>query len=341
MKEQNYSPIVERRLQVLDLAEKLGNISEACRNSGMNRSSFYGWKKRYERFGVDGLFDLPSTPKHNPRTTPESVVKKIVDVSIENPAWGCIHIAEELERQGITISSPTVQKILIKNGIATIKDRWNRLEFMNIKQGFQLGKEKIRRCEKLNPAFKERNFRLVRPGQTLSADVYYAGTHPVLGRLYLSAVVDAYSSFAFADISQSESAEELAYLLHVRVFPFFNSKRIRVGALVSGSGPKFVSHSSPVKTYLRLNRVEHIESRNKKPATNGFVEKFKHIFLDEFLKKAIKSGKHQTLEALCYDFETWLSGYNYERPNNGFPNFGETPAGRFNRGENISLSMDA
>ena len=40
-----------QRLTILQLAEHLGSISEACRRSGMNRTSFYEWKRRFQTLG--------------------------------------------------------------------------------------------------------------------------------------------------------------------------------------------------------------------------------------------------------------------------------------------------
>ena len=36
-----------KRLSVLQLAEALGSVTEACRHGGMDRTSFYAWKKRF------------------------------------------------------------------------------------------------------------------------------------------------------------------------------------------------------------------------------------------------------------------------------------------------------
>jgi transposase-like protein len=33
---------------VLELAERLGNVAEACRRGGIDRTSFYDWKRRFQ-----------------------------------------------------------------------------------------------------------------------------------------------------------------------------------------------------------------------------------------------------------------------------------------------------
>ncbi|MBI1315774.1 IS481 family transposase, partial [bacterium] len=35
--------MARKRLSVLQLAENLGNVTEACRRMGMDRTSFYAW----------------------------------------------------------------------------------------------------------------------------------------------------------------------------------------------------------------------------------------------------------------------------------------------------------
>jgi transcriptional regulator of acetoin/glycerol metabolism len=40
--------LATQRLSVLELAEALGNVSEACRRRGISRTTFYEYKKRFE-----------------------------------------------------------------------------------------------------------------------------------------------------------------------------------------------------------------------------------------------------------------------------------------------------
>jgi len=44
------------------------------------------------------------------------------------PSWGCVKLSDFLKLQGISISSPTIQKILIRNGLASVYDRWLKVE---------------------------------------------------------------------------------------------------------------------------------------------------------------------------------------------------------------------
>ena len=100
-----------RRLTVLELAEQLGNVSEACRRGGIDRTSFYDWKRRFQREGLDGLKNLPPIAKCHPMTTAPEVAARIEDLALTHPAYGCNRIEALLALEGRRVSAITVQKI--------------------------------------------------------------------------------------------------------------------------------------------------------------------------------------------------------------------------------------
>ncbi|MBZ0217263.1 MAG: helix-turn-helix domain containing protein, partial [Fimbriimonadaceae bacterium] len=53
------SKLAQQRLSVIELARELGNVAEACRQRGLDRTSFYEWKRRFQTQGFEGLKDLP------------------------------------------------------------------------------------------------------------------------------------------------------------------------------------------------------------------------------------------------------------------------------------------
>jgi transposase-like protein len=104
--------LAHRRMTVLELAERLGNVTEACRRGGIDRTSFYDWKRRFQLEGLDGLKDLPPIAKSHPMTTPPEVVARIEALALEHPAYGCNRIEALLALEGRRVSAITVQKIL-------------------------------------------------------------------------------------------------------------------------------------------------------------------------------------------------------------------------------------
>ena len=49
--------IARAKLSILELAEYLKNVSQACRINGVSRQHFYDIKKAYDEHGIEGLKD--------------------------------------------------------------------------------------------------------------------------------------------------------------------------------------------------------------------------------------------------------------------------------------------
>ncbi len=47
--------LVKRKLSLLELAEFLNNVSQACKINGVSRQHFYDIKKAYDEDGLEGL----------------------------------------------------------------------------------------------------------------------------------------------------------------------------------------------------------------------------------------------------------------------------------------------
>ena len=148
--------VARQRLSLLQLAEALGNVSEACRRRGISRTQFYEYKRRFEAHGLEGLKDLPPVHKSHPLTTPPQVEDRIIALSWEHPSWGCARLSNRLKHQGTSISSPTVQRILIKHGLGTLYHRWLRLKERQATEPIEFTEEQSAFLEKQSPAFKAR-----------------------------------------------------------------------------------------------------------------------------------------------------------------------------------------
>jgi transposase InsO family protein len=318
--------VARHRLSVLELAEALGNISEACRQGGMDRTSFYEWKRRFQTHGFSGLKDLPPIPKSQPNQTSPENEAIVLDCSLSHPSWGCVKLSDFLKLQGVSVSSPTVQKILIRNGMASVYDRWLKVEERHLEDGIELTAEQVAKIEKFNPCFKERHIESSRPGELLSADTLFVGSLKGIGKIYLHAVVDTYSSYAFGFLHTGKKPECAALLLHNDVLPFYKEHGLTVETVLTDNGTEFCgTENHPFELYLALNDIEHRKTKVKSPQTNGFVERFNRTVLDEFFRISFREKYYESVEALQIDLDTWLIHYNTERPHRGYRNRGKRP----------------
>ena len=81
--------LAAHRLNVLELARELGNVTDACWRRGLDRTSFYEWRRRFRTHGFAGLNDLPPIHKSHPQTTPPETAERMKELALEHPVYGC------------------------------------------------------------------------------------------------------------------------------------------------------------------------------------------------------------------------------------------------------------
>jgi len=318
--------IVNHRLSIIKLAEVLGNVSEACRRRGMDRTTFYEYKRRFQTHGLEGLKDLPPIPHTHPQATAPEVEKKIIDYTFDQPGWGCKRISDKLKLEGICVSSPTVQNILTKNGLRSMYDRLLKLEEKALGEGISLNSEQVKYLEQNNPCFRERHVESSCPGDLLAQDTFYVGRLKGVGQVYLQAIVDTYGSYAFGRLYVSKVPECSADVLHNDVLPQYQEWGLKVKAILTDNGSEYCgTERHAYELYLSLNDIEHRRTKVNRPRTNGFVERFNKTALNEFFRKAFREKFYESVESLQQDFDKWLSYYNTERPHQGYRNNGKRP----------------
>jgi transposase InsO family protein len=318
--------LVKGRLSLLELAEALGSVSEACRRRGVSRTRFYEYKRRFQTHGLEGLKDLPPIAKSHPMTTPDAVVERVLEIAREHPAWGCNRVSDWLMLQGVSISPPTVQKLWNERNLGSRLDRWLALEKHVAETPLALTAEQVQFLEKNNPQWRERHVESSRPGELLSQDTFFVGHLKGVGKVYLQAVVDTCSSYAFGLLATSKQPETAALLLHNDVLPFYREKEIEISAMLTDNGREFCgTEAHPYELYLALNDIEHRRTQVRHPQTNGFVERFNRTVLDEFFRGAFREHFYESVEALQEDLDRWLVHYNTERPHQGYRNQGRRP----------------
>lgn len=328
--------LVQRRLSVLRLADSLGSVSAACRLTGMHRSSFYEWKRRFEAKGLAGLEDLPPVPRTHPLKTPPDVIEKVVATSAARPAWGCARIVEHMAAQGITISSPTVQKLLIAHGMGTRSERLRRLEERFVEGSIELSLEQMRLIEKANPCFRARHAESRCAGELLAQDTIDLGTRRGAGRLSLQVVVDTYSAYAFALLHTTSRPDAAVAILSNEVIPFHQGRGLAIGAVLTGNGTVYCGDDTHIyPQWLARHGIEHRRTTtsgtpSKTPGLfcSGYVARFFRDLQDEFLRTAEPEGPPDDLGRLQARLDAWLRYYNYERPYPGYRNMGTPPIGR-------------
>lgn len=71
---------------------------------------------------------------------------------------------------GVSVSIPTIQKILIQQELGNRYQRLLKLEEKALNEKIKLTPEQVRAIEKANPCFQERHVESFRPGELLGQD---------------------------------------------------------------------------------------------------------------------------------------------------------------------------
>lgn len=118
---------VQKKLEVLALVEKLGNVSKASRQSGVSRDTIYRHLKLVKQGGPDALKRQETPNIRHKNCVDMEIEKAVIHFSIENPHLGQQRVALKMtEALGIDVSAGGVRSMWLRNDMNTMALRVKR-----------------------------------------------------------------------------------------------------------------------------------------------------------------------------------------------------------------------
>ena len=304
--------IHSQRLRVLRDAERLGNVSEACRRHGMSRTLFYRLRQRFEQYGADGVH-----PKRvqaavgRPSPIPVQTERRVLALALAWPTCGPQWYSDQLAREGVAIAPTTVWRLLRRQQLGTRRARLAVLERASATRGLLTERT-------VKPA---RHVAAHAPGDLLSLDTFYVGKLKGVGKVWQITGCDVASSFGWARLIVGEvtAAAVLAFLREV-VKPGYRRAGWRLKRVLTDNGKEFTDRlfGSRVKRAsgdhefdqlcLALG-IEHRLTKPRSPQTNGMVERFNGRIAEVLATHRFDSAEDLETTLLRY---AWL--YNHHLP---------------------------
>lgn len=306
------------RLRLFDYAART-SVSEACRVFGVHRSTFYAWKRRIERHGLEILRPRERRRPRQPNQLSPFVEERIVAFALGHPGLGPKRIAAELARPrwgGLLVSHNGIWRCLKRHGLNTRSKR------LSLVAGYAAPYEPPR------PPERERHVEAERPGELVGMDSFYVGRLAgTKGAVWQLTAIDVASSYAWAELVScprgNPSGEQTSKLAR-RVAAELQSAGWRLERVLTDNGGEYRSTSFR-STLARLGS-RHTLIRAGRPQTNGAVESLHRTILEECWRPAFARYLHVRFTGLQRDLKTYVDYYDHERVHTGRLTRGRIPA---------------
>jgi transposase InsO family protein len=228
------------------------------------------WRDRFLTEGSAGLADRSSRPHRSPNRTPRRVRRRVLHLRRKH-RWGADHIGYE-----VRLAASTVQSILNQAGVGRL-DRGDRAT----------NTTPVRRYERENP------------GELIHVDIKklagipdgggwrtrgrgYAGEGSksrLVGYRYIHSAIDDRTRIVYSEIHSDEQAITAAGFWR-RAATWYSSIGITPQRVLTDNGPCYKSglwHRACAATGTIVKKT-----RPRRPQTNGKIERFHRILLEEW-----------------------------------------------------------
>ncbi len=309
--------IYQRRLAVLEDAQRSGNVAETCRRFGISRTRYYKWKALAEHYGLAALMPKERRAPQMPSATPTHVVERLLTLAVLEPTIGCRQYADRLGDQGFSIAKSTVQKILVDHGLGTRAKRLAKAAAIAAATTGLLT-DAARDDEPFGFCLATGG-----PGELVCLDSFYIGKLKGVGKVYQLSAIDVFTRLAFVWLVVGTPDASVSMRFLERLLAHYRRHGVKVRAVLSDNGPEY--HASAFGAAVAAKGLTHVRIPPRSPNHNAVVERFHETILEECWRPAFHRRCFTSARQLQAEADAYLLTYNGRRRNHGDYIRGRTP----------------
>jgi transposase InsO family protein len=286
---------------------------------GVSRSTYYDWKPKLCRYGLDGLRVRERRRPRMPNQIGPHLEFRIIAFSLGHPGFGARRISAELRRPkwgGIRVSEHGVWLVLRRFNLNT---RAKRLALI------ARHADPYERKPDRQP--KELHIEASEPGEKVQMDCFYVGRlSGAKGVIWQYTAIDVASAYTWAFLRSSErnpSARYTAELVHL-VARELAAAGWRLGEITTDNGSEF--RSEDFGRAVEAARATQRRIKAGRPNSNGCAERVQLTILEECWRPAFSRSLAPKITALRRDLDQYLGYYNGDRAHTGRLTGGRVPA---------------